>query len=151
MGLMMKVIDLRSDTVTLPSPQMRQAIANAELGDDVFGDDPTVNRLEALAAETMGKEGAPPPPRGPQRNPVGGLGLRPVRNDSRGRLDPEGMRAAIRHRDVHFPRTGLICLENTHNRCGGSVLSDEDLGAVRELASRYALPVHLDGARTFNA
>ena len=178
----MKTIDLRSDTVTLPSPEMRQAIAEAELGDDVFGDDPTVNRLEAMAAEVMGKESALLTTSGTpstltamlahcQRGDevivgdeahilhyeaggafaLGGLGLRPVRNDEQGRLDLGEVRNAIRGRDVHFPPTGLICVENTHNRCGGSVLSEDDLAAVRHLADEYGLPVHLDGARLFNA
>src|SRR3990172_7053013 len=178
----MKVIDLRSDTVTLPSPAMREAIANAELGDDVFGDDPTVNRLQALAAEMMGKESALLTTSGTQSNLVamlthcrrgdeiivgdeshtlhyevggafalGGLGLRPVANDRKGRLVLEQVEAVIRQRDVHFPRTGLICLENTHNHCGGTVVSEEDLAAVRQLADRHGLPLHLDGARLFNA
>jgi len=178
----MKTIDLRSDTVTLPSPAMRQAIAEAELGDDVFGDDPTVNRLEAMAAKVMGKEAALLTTSGTQSNlaamlahcqrgdevivgdeahilhyeaggafALGGLGLRPVRNDEQGRLDLQEVRRAIRGRDVHFPPTGLICVENTHNRCGGSVLSEDDLAAVRRLADEYGLPVHLDGARLFNA
>ena len=178
----MKTIDLRSDTVTLPSPEMRQAIAEAELGDDVFGDDPTVNRLETMAAEVMGKEAALLTTSGTQSNlaamlahcqrgdevivgdeahilhyeaggafALGGLGLRPVRNDDQGRLDLGEVRNTIRGRDVHFPPTGLICVENTHNRCGGAVLSEDDLAAVRRLADEYGLPVHLDGARLFNA
>jgi len=178
----MRTIDLRSDTVTLPPPEMRQAITEAELGDDVFGDDPTVNRLEAMAAEVMGKEAALLTTSGTQSNltamlahcqrgdevivgdeahilhyeaggafALGGLGLRPVRNDDHGRLNLEEVRRAIRARDVHFPPTGLICVENTHNRCGGSVLSEDDLLAVRHLADEYSLPVHMDGARLFNA
>jgi threonine aldolase len=178
----MRTIDLRSDTVTLPSPAMRQAIAEAELGDDVFGGDPTVNRLEAMAAKVMGKEAALLTTSGTQSNltamlahcqrgdevivgdeahilhyeaggafALGGLGLRPARNDEQGRLDLEEVRSAIRGRDVHFPPTGLICVENTHNRCGGSVLSEDDLAAIRRLADEYGLPVHLDGARLFNA
>ncbi len=178
----MKSIDLRSDTVTLPPPEMRKAIAEAELGDDVFGDDPTVNRLEAMAAEVMGKEAALLTTSGTQSNltallshcqsgdevivgdeahilhfeaggafALGGLGLRTVHNDERGRLDLDEVRQVIRGRDVHFPPTGLICVENTHNRCGGSVLSEDDLAAVRALADEHGLPVHLDGARLFNA
>lgn len=178
----MRTIDLRSDTVTLPSPEMRRAIAEAELGDDVFGDDPTVNRLEAMAAQVMGKEAALLTTSGTQSNltamlshcqrgdevivgdeshilhyeaggafALGGLGLRTVRNDEQGRLDLSQVRSAIRARDVHFPPMGLICVENTHNRCGGSVLSENDLAAVRALADEHALPVHLDGARLFNA
>lgn len=178
----MKIIDLRSDTVTLPSPEMRRAIADAELGDDVFGDDPTVNRLQALAAEMLGKEAALLTTSGTQSNLVAmlahcrrgdevilgaeshtlhyevggafalaGLGLRPLPNDPKGRLDLGQVEAAIRQRNVHFPRTGLICLENTHNRCGGTVLSEEDLAETRQLAERHGLPLHLDGARLFNA
>ena len=161
---------------------MREAIAHAELGDDVFSDDPTVNRLQSLAAETLGKEAALLTTSGTQSNlvamlvhcrrgdevivgdeshtlhfevggahAVGGLGLRPVPNDHKGRLDMEQVTASIRHRDVHFPRTALICLENTHNRCGGTVLTEADMLAVRELAGEHRLRLHLDGARLFNA
>ena len=178
----MKIIDLRSDTVTLPSPEMRRAMANAELGDDVFGEDPTVNRLQAMAAQLLGKEAALLTTSGTQSNltamlthcsrgeevivgdeshtlifevggawAVGGLGLRAIRNDEGGRLDMLELRAAIRGDNEHFPRTGLICLENTHNRCGGAVLNEEDLAAVRAIADRNHLPLHIDGARLFNA
>jgi threonine aldolase len=178
----MKTIDLRSDTVTLPPPEMREAIAGAALGDDVFGDDPSVNRLEKMAAQVMGKEAALLTTSGTQSNlvallahcgrgdevivgdeshtlhfevggayAVGGLGLRTVTNDVKGRLDLAEVASSVRHRDVHFPRTGLICLENTHNRCGGTVLSEGDILEVRELAAEHGLPVHLDGARVFNA
>ena len=178
----MKTIDLRSDTVTLPPPAMRRAIAEAELGDDVFGDDPTVNRLEEMAAEVMGKEAALLTTSGTQSNlsallshcqrgdevivgdeshillymaggpfALGGLGLRAVRNDEQGRLDLTEVRRAVRGRDIHFPLTGLLCVENTHNLCGGGVLDEADLAAVRSLADEYRLPVHLDGARLFNA
>jgi len=178
----MKTVDLRSDTVTLPPPEMRRAIAEAELGDDVFGGDPTVNRLEAMAAKLMGKEASVLTTSGTQSNltamlshcqrgdevivgdeahilhfegggafALGGLGLRTVPNDGQGRLDLEAVRRAVRLQDVHFPPTGLICVENTHNRCGGSVLSADDLAAVRALADEYGLPLHLDGARLFNA
>ncbi len=178
----MRIIDLRSDTVTLPPPEMRQAIAEARLGDDVFGDDPTVNHLQAMAAEIMGKEAALLTTSGTQSNltamlahcqrgdevivgdeahilhyeaggafALGGLGLRPVRNDDQGRLNLDDVRSATRGRDVHFPPTGLICVENTHNRCGGSILSESDLATVRHLANEYNLPVHMDGARLFNA
>src|SRR3989337_2080207 len=161
---------------------MRRASAEAELGDDVFRDDPTVNRLEALAAEVMGKEEAILTTSGTQSNltamlshcqrgdevivgdeahilhfegggafALGGRGLRTVPNDERGRLGLEAARRAVRLQDVHFPPTGLICVENTHNRCGGSVLSVDDLAAWRSLADEYGLPLHLDGARIFNA
>ena len=178
----MKTVDLRSDTVTLPPPEMRRAIAEAELGDDVFGGDPTVNRLEARAAKLMGKEAALLTTSGTQSNltamlshcqrgdevivgdeahilhfegggafALGGLGLRAVPNDDQGRLDLDAVRRAVRSQDIHVPPSGLICVENTHLRCGGSVLSAEDLAAVRALADEFGLPVHLDGARIFNA
>ncbi|HEY5639784.1 MAG TPA: low-specificity L-threonine aldolase [Dehalococcoidia bacterium] len=175
-------IDLRSDTLTLPSPEMRAAMAAAELGDDVFAEDPTVNRFQEMAAERLGKEAALFTSSGTQSNlvsllthcgrgaevivgdeahvlffeqggawAVGGIGLRPVRNDAKGRLDLAEVRAKIRPDNEHFPRTGLIAVENTHNRCGGTVLGDEDLGSVRQLADEHGLPVHMDGARIFNA
>ncbi len=178
----MKTIDLRSDTFTLPSPDMRKAMAQAELGDDVFGEDPTVNRLQERAAEMLGKEAALFVSSGTQGNltamlshckrgdeviagedshivifevggawTLGGFGLRTVRNDVRGRLDLNEARARIRREDDHQPGTGLICVENTHNRCGGAVLSEEDLASVRALAGEHRLPVHMDGARIFNA
>lgn len=175
-------IDLRSDTLTLPSREMRAAMAEAELGDDVFAEDPTINRLQEMAAERLGKEAALFTASGTQSNLVallthcgrgaevivgeeahilffeqggawalGGIGLRPVRNDARGRLDLAEARAKIRPDDEHFPRTGLIAVENTHNRCGGTVLDEEDLASVRQLADDHGLPVHMDGARIFNA
>lgn len=178
----MKPIDLRSDTVTVPSNEMRQAIASAEVGDDVFGDDPTVNRLQEIAAEITGKERALLVSSGTQGNLiamlshcargaeviigegchiiehegggawlVGGLGLMQVRTDSRGRLDLNEVRAAIRPDDQHYPRTGLICVENTHNRAGGTVQNEEDLASVRQVADEHGLPLHMDGARIFNA
>ncbi len=177
----MRTIDLRSDTVTLPSPEMRQAMAQAELGDDVFGEDPSVNRLQQMAAERLGKEAALFTPSGTQSNlcavlshcrrgqevilgegahilihesggawAIGGFGMRTVRNTDRGALDLDGLEVAIRP-GWHGVTTGLICLENTHNRCGGAVLNEEDLGAVREIADKHELPVHMDGARIFNA
>ncbi|HEY5625245.1 MAG TPA: low-specificity L-threonine aldolase [Dehalococcoidia bacterium] len=178
----MDPIDLRSDTLTLPSPEMRAAMSEAELGDDVFAEDPTINRLQEMAAERLGKEAALFTSSGTQSNLVsllthcgrgaevivgeeahilffeqggawalGGIGLRPVRNDARGRLDLAEARAKIRPDNEHFPRTGLITVENTHNRCGGTVLDEEDLASVRQLADKHGLPVHMDGARIFNA
>jgi len=178
----MSPIDLRSDTLTLPSPEMRAAMAAAELGDDVFAEDPTINRFQEMAAERLGKEAALFTSSGTQSNLVsllthcgrgaevivgeeahilffeqggawalGGIGLRPVRNDARGRLDLAEARAKIRPDNEHFPRTGLITVENTHNRCGGTVLDEEDLASVRQLADDHGLPVHMDGARIFNA
>jgi threonine aldolase len=178
----MEIIDLRSDTVTQPTPAMRRAMAEAAVGDDVFGDDPTVNELERRAAELMGKEAAVFVASGTMGNiaailthtqrgdevivgseahillaEVGGTGalagavLRPLANDARGRLDPAAVEATIRPANVHFPRTALVCLENTHNRCGGAALTAEDTASVAEVARRHGVAVHLDGARIFNA
>jgi threonine aldolase len=179
---MMKIVDLRSDTVTLPTPAMREAMYSAELGDDVYGEDPTVNELEALAAEKIGKEAALFVPSGTMGNLVcilthcrrgdevimgdkahifihevgaaaafGGIQVHIIPNEPDGMLDPEVVRAAIRGDDIHFPPTRLICLENTHNRCGGCVLSLTQLDSICAVARDYGLSVHLDGARIFNA
>lgn len=178
----MKTIDLRSDTVTHPTPAMREAMAKAEVGDDVFRDDPTVNRLEAMAARMLGKEAAVFVASGTMGNLVAvlshcergdetivgseshmlhyevgaaaglaGVQLRPIPNDSRGRLDPKDVAETIRGEDIHFPRTRLVCLENTHNRCGGRVLTAADTAAVARVAHDQGAAVHLDGARIFNA
>lgn len=176
------MIDLRSDTVTLPSPQMREAIARAELGDDVFGEDPTVIELERIAAERVGKEAALLVVSGTMGNLVsilthcgrgdeiilgdlahtflyeaggtaalGGVHPHPVPNQPDGTLRLQDIEAAIRLDNVHFPRTRLICLENTHNRCHGAVLTVEYMTQVGELARGRGLALHLDGARIFNA
>ncbi|MDI9430545.1 MAG: low-specificity L-threonine aldolase [Planctomycetota bacterium] len=178
----MKTIDLRSDTVTLPSPEMRQAICQAELGDDVFGEDPTVLRLERRLAAVVGAEAALLVASGTMGNLVcvlthcgrgdevilgdqshtfyyeaggisalGGVHPHTIANQHDGTLRLEDIRAAIRPDNVHFPRTRLICLENTHNRCGGAVLSAAYTDAVASLARENGLAVHLDGARIFNA
>ncbi len=178
----MKEIDLRSDTVTLPTPAMRRAMHEAELGDDVFGEDPTVNRLEEMAAERMGKEAAMFVVSGTMGNltallthcqrgheaimghkahtflyeaggsaALGGIHPRTLTNQPDGTLRLEDIEAAIRWENVHHPRTRLICLENTHNRCGGAVLSPVYTAQVGELVRRHGLAVHLDGARVFNA
>jgi threonine aldolase len=178
-----KAIDLRSDTVTLPTPAMRQAMFEAELGDDVYGDDPTVNRLQALAAEQMGTEAALFVASGTMANlvcllahchrgdeaimghlahtflfeaggsaVVGGIHPHTVPNQPDGTLDLYDVEAAIRAPDnPHYPRSQLICLENTHNRCGGAVLTPAYMSQVRALADHYGLAIHLDGARLFNA
>ena len=177
-----RLVDLRSDTVTLPTPSMRRAMAEAEVGDDVFGEDPTVNRLEEMASERLGKEAALFVPSGTMANlvselthcgrgdemivgdqahifyyeqggsaSVGGIHTRTVRNQADGRMPLEDLEAAIRPDNVHFPRTRLIAFENTHNRCFGSPLDVEYLRAVRDLARRHGLSVHMDGARLFNA
>lgn len=179
---MMRVIDLRSDTVTLPTPAMRQAMAEAEVGDDVFGEDPTVQRLEEMGAERMGKEAGLFVSSGTMGNLVsllthcgrgdevilgdsahsymyeqggsaalGGIHPRPLRNRPDGTLDMAEIEAAIRDENTHFPRTRLICLENTHNRCSGAVLTLAYTAAVADLAHRHKLKLHLDGARIFNA
>ncbi len=177
-----RIIDLRSDTVTKPTPAMREAMATAEVGDDVFGEDPTVRRLEALAAEAMGKEAAVFVASGTMGNltcllaqcqrgeeaivgseahvlqyevagaaGLGGIQLRPLANDRRGLLDLDEVAATIRVENIHMPRTAAICLENTHNRCGGAVLTPEYTAEVARLAHRNGAAVHLDGARIFNA
>ncbi|MHC4567399.1 MAG: low-specificity L-threonine aldolase [Planctomycetota bacterium] len=178
----MKTIDLRSDTVTLPTAAMREAICNAELGDDVFGEDPTTIRLEEMAAERMGKEAAMLVASGTMGNLVcvlthcgrgdevilgdqshtfvyeaggiaalGGVHPHTIANQSDGTLRLEDIAGAIRADNVHFPRTRLVCLENTHNRCGGAVLSPDYIEQVAALAHDRGLRLHLDGARVFNA
>lgn len=178
----MQPIDLRSDTVTLPTPAMRKAMAAAEVGDDVMGEDPTVNRLEAMAAERIGKEAALFVASGTMGNLVallthcgrgdeiivgdrahaflyeaggasalGGIHSRQVPNQPDGTLDLAQVETAIRPDNPHFPRSRLICLENTHNRCGGACLAPDYIRQVRSLADKYCLQIHLDGARVFNA
>ena len=178
----MKPIDLRSDTVTLPTPQMRAAMANAELGDDVMGEDPTINRLEEMAAARTNKEAALFVASGTMGNLVallthcargdevivgdkahtfvnevggmaalGGIQPRTLPNQPDGTLALDDLRAAIRGDNVHWPRTRLIALENTHNACNGSPLAPAYLWSVYELAKSRGVRVHIDGARLFNA
>jgi len=176
------VIDIRSDTVTLPTETMRKAMAAAELGDDVYGDDPTVKKLEALGAEIMGKEASLFVPSGTFGNQLAlftwcqrgsevvlgdechivvheggaaaiipGVQLRCI-SAPYGVLRPEELQKRLRttNRDsLHEPATSLICLENTHG--SGRPVSLADMDAVRDVALSFALPVHLDGARIFNA
>ena len=176
-------IDLRSDTVTLPSPAMRAAMAAAEVGDDVFGEDPTINRLEARVAQMTAKEAAVFVASGTMGNlasllthcergraaivgdeshilhyeaggssALGGIVLHTIRTEADGTLPIEAIAAAIRNSDdIHAAPTGVICLENTHNRCGGVVLSPDYVAQVAAIARGSGLPVHLDGARLFNA
>ncbi len=175
----MKWIDLRSDTVTLPGEEMRAAMANAEVGDDVYGDDPTVNRLEEIAAEVLGKESAIFVPSGTFGNQlsilthtlrgdeviipasnhiivheagasavIAGVQMRTLDCDD-GMPSVDRILKAIRGEDLHYPRTGLICLENAHS--SGRVLPMEYMKEVYSLARERAVPVHLDGARIFNA
>jgi len=176
-----KIIDLRSDTVTKPTPQMREAMAKAKVGDDVYGEDPTINRLEALGARMVGKEAAVFVPSGTMGNQaaimawtqrgdeiilesqshiymyeaggpavLSGVQTRGIAGHY-GAMDPEEVRLAIRKPNIHFPRTGLICLENTHNRSGGCVLPIDNMKAIYEIAKENDVFVHLDGARVFNA
>jgi threonine aldolase len=178
----MKIIDLRSDTLTQPTDAMREAIFKADLGDDVFGEDPSTIRLEEKAAELMGKEAALLVSSGTMGNLVsllthcgrgdevilgseahifyyevggmaglGGIFPHTVANQPDGTMLLEDIKGAIRDDNVHHPRTRLICLENTHNRCNGNPLSVEYTVAVVDMASRSGLKVHLDGARIFNA
>jgi threonine aldolase len=176
------MIDLRSDTVTQPTPAMREAIYRAEVGDDVMGEDPTVNRLEELAAERMGKPAALFVASGTMGNltamlahcqrgdevilghlahtflyeaggmaALGGVHPRTLPNQPDGTLRLEQIEAAVRPDDAHFPHSRLIALENTHNRCGGAAIPPAYFAAVRKIANRHGLQVHLDGARIFNA
>lgn len=175
------VINLRSDTQTLPTPRMREAMATTELGDETYGEDPTVTRFEAMAAERLGTEAALLVLSGTMANLVallvhcrpgdevfvdgdahvlyyesGGLaavaGVTPTIVDAeRGHILPEALRGSIRRPNVHYPRARLVWLENTHNRGAGSVMWLEHQRAVEGIARDHDLAVHLDGARVFNA
>jgi threonine aldolase len=173
------MIDLRSDTVTLPTEEMRRAMAQAEVGDDVYGDDPTVHKLEELGAELLGKEAALFVPSGTFGNQlalftwcrrgtevvlgeechiiqheagaasiIAGVQTRTIPAPA-GVLPPEVLRSRLRKRDLHAPPTSLICLENAHSL--GRAVPLADMDAVRRIAAEWGLPVHLDGARIFNA
>ncbi len=175
----MKIIDMRSDTVTTPTEKMRKAMYEAEVGDDVYHDDPTVNKLEELAAQIIGKEAALFVPSGTFGNQLAILThtfrgdeiILPSSNhifvheagapavisnvqlyildDPYGMPSIERIEKAIREDDIHYPRTGLICMENAHS--SGKVIPLDYLQQVHELAVKYHIPVHLDGARIFNA
>ncbi len=178
----MAVIDLRSDTVTLPTRRMREAVFQTDLGDDVFGEDPAVNRLEATAAALLGTEAALLVASGTMGNAVcvlthcargdeailgdrshiflneaggmsamGGIFPHTVPNQPDGTLPLDTIEAAVRGDNIHFPRTRLICLENTHNRCYGTPLTPDYTAEVVAFAKHRGLSVHLDGARIFNA
>src|SRR5438552_9454677 len=175
------IVDLRSDTLTQPTPAMREAMARAQVGDDVWEEDPTVQRLEAEAARRTGKEAALFVTSGTQGNLVsvlaqtrhgqeilldrdshilnyegggaalfGGLQTMPVATE-RGFLTARQVREQIRPSNIHIPVTGLVCLENTHNRHGGSCCAPEEIEEVAAAAHAQGVPVHLDGARLFNA
>jgi threonine aldolase len=177
------MIDLRSDTVTLPTPAMREAMYRAEVGDDVYGEDPTINRLQEMAAERLGKEAALFVASGTMGNAaavlahagrgeaiivgdqshiyryeVGGastLGGSPmivIPTGPDGMLDPHLIEINYADgSDEHSAPTVLLCIENTHNRCGGAVLSLEQVETLAALAHERGMAVHLDGARVFNA
>jgi threonine aldolase len=179
----MEIIDLRSDTVTLPTPEMRKAMAQAELGDDVYREDPTVNRLEEMAAQVMGKEAAILVPSGTMANlvsimvhcprgtrvimgskahsnlyeaggasAVGAVVISPVRNTEEGELELEELSREVNMPpNVHFARPALVVMENTHNMCGGAAVSLSHMAEVSRLVHEHSLPLHLDGARVFNA
>jgi threonine aldolase len=175
-------IDLRSDTVTHPTEAMRQEMANAAVGDDVFGEDPTINKLQKIAADRMGKEAGLFVPSGTMGNlaailahcgrgdevilgnkahtflyeaggisALGGVHSCQLPNQEDGTLRLEDIQAAVRSKDAHQPISRLVCLENTHNRCGGVALTAEYTRAVGEIAADKGLFLHLDGARIFNA
>lgn len=175
------MIDLRSDTITKPTEEMRKAMYEAEVGDDVYGEDPTVKKLEETAAEILGKEAALFVTSGTQGNQIAvlthcrpgneiileseshifyyesgavaalaGVQTRTVQG-IRGAMNPADVQAALRGEDQHFPESGLICLENTHNRAGGAVLPVKNMKDIFGVAQQYNIPVHVDGARLFNA
>lgn len=177
-----RIIDLRSDTLTRPTPAMREAMAAADVGDDQYGEDPSVNRLEARAAETVGKEAAVYVPSGTMGNlaavlahcdrgdevilgdqshilwyesagisAVGGIMPRTVVSDRWGMFDLDEVEHTIREDRPGYPPTGLLCVENTYNRCSGAAVPVEHLRDLRDVAQRQGIPIHMDGARVFNA
>ncbi len=178
---MFEFSDFRSDTVTRPTENMRRAMAEAEVGDDVLGDDPTVQKLESIAADMVGKEAALYVPSGTMANSIS---INCWTNEldeviveerahlynmesthmtfiarvtprplpsNRGAMDPEEVERNIRKPSVHVPRTSLICVENTHNNWSGAVVPMENLKAIRKIADRHDVKIHFDGARVFNA
>ncbi|MGI5839058.1 MAG: low-specificity L-threonine aldolase [bacterium] len=178
---MRKPIDFRSDTVTLPTNEMREVMYQADVGDDVYREDPTMNRLEVQAAEKVGKEAALFVPTGTMGNQlavlthtkrgdeiileaaahiyateVGGIavmaGVIPrLVSGRRGIMDPADITVAIRPANIHFAPTSLICVENTHNAGGGTVIPLEILAATKQIAAERNIALHMDGARVFNA
>ncbi|RPI16642.1 MAG: low-specificity L-threonine aldolase [Ignavibacteriae bacterium] len=175
------MIDLRSDTVTKPSKGMREAMANAEVGDDVYGEDPTVNELQRRCAEITGKEAALYVPSGCMANQLAiksqtspadevileseshilnyetaapaflsQVQLFPVQGVN-GVFTADDIQKQIRPRAYYFPKTALICIENTHNRAGGTIFPIDEIKKIRELALKEGIRMHMDGARVFNA
>ena len=178
----MRQVDLRSDTLTRPTPSMLKAMAEAQVGDDVFGEDPTINKLEEMAADRLGKEAALFVASGTMGNlvsllahcgrgdeiilgdyshtfyseqggsaAIAGIHPRTIPNQIDGKLALKDIEAAIRPYDIHHPRSRLIMLENTHNRKNGSPLEVAYMRSVKDLADKYKLKIHVDGARLFNA
>lgn len=177
----MRIVDFRSDTITVPTPEMRKAMYEAEVGDDVYGEDLTVKKLEEYAAEKVGKEAALFVTSGTMGNQlallchcqrgqeiileedthiynaeVGGAAVLSgvqvkALKGKKGIMSVEDIEKAIRIKDIHMPKTGLICIENTHNMSGGFVTPLETMEKTYALAKKHALPVHVDGARIFNA
>jgi threonine aldolase len=175
----MQILDLRSDTVTRPTAAMREAMARADVGDDVYGEDPTVNRLEEQVAALLGKEAAVFVPSGTMGNQIA-LQLLTRRGDEvivgedchlaadesgagaawagvqfravgRGGLfGPADLRAVLHEPDMHCPRQGLVAVENPHNRGGGRIFPEVDVASVTSLARSHGLRLHLDGARLWN-
>lgn len=176
-----RIVDLRSDTVKMPTQEMLESIRHAPLGDDVYREDPTVNRLEELAAEKMGKDAALLVTSGTQANlvsllantkrgdeviveaeahiyyyevggmsAIGGVIPRPVKGKM-GILDPDDVEREIRRPNIHFPQTSLICIENTHNRAGGTIVSPKQIENLEKVARNHNLRLYMDGARIFNA
>jgi len=176
-----EIIDLRSDTVTLPTEEMLEAIKQAELGDDVFREDPTVNKLEETAAKKMGKEAALLVASGTQANlvsmltntrpgdiaileaeshiywyEVGGLSTVagvlpwPVRGNF-GVLSAKNIESAIRPENIHYPDATVVCVENTHNRAGGTITTPSKMKEISKIAKHHNIKVYMDGARIFNA
>jgi threonine aldolase len=174
-------VDFRSDTITLPTPEMREAMRTAEVGDDVFGEDPSINALESHAADLFGKEAALFVASGTQGNllaqlsltrpgdeliaeasshiansevggaaRLGGLTLRAVAG-RHGKISPEQVASTVRPENVHYARTTLLAVENTHNSAGGTIYSPAELDALAEVAREFGLKFHIDGARIFNA
>lgn len=178
----MRIVELRSDTKTMPTPAMREAMAASQYGDDMVGDDPTVNRLEAMAADMLGKEAGLLLSSGTMGNLVpilalcqrgddiivgdqshiyraeaggasalGGVAYNPIPNLPDGSLDPNEVEANIHPADQHYSRTSLIALENTHNACNGRALTPGEVASVAGVAHEHGIPLHIDGARLFNA
>lgn len=176
------IIDMRSDTVTQPTPSMREAIYRAEVGDDVLGEDPTINRLEEMAAEKMGKQAGLFVASGTMGNLIavlvhcqrgeeaimghlghtflfegggisalGGVFVHTMPNQPDGTILLDDIANGIRGSDIHQAVSRLLILENTHNRCGGTVISPEYMSQAGELVHNRGLKLHLDGARIFNA